>query len=127
MAIESFIVFKLNTFEELAGQVYPTAAPVGDCDPPFAIYTVMSSVPTCDLSGDIVSILDTIRVDLYGDDYDALCALARTVEDALTAECEEYEDLYIFYCHVARGEPDGFDMNMALHRKTLTVAVRYGR
>lgn len=127
MAIESFIVFKLNTFEELAGQVYPTAAPVGDCDPPFVIYTVMSSVPTCDLSGDIVSILDTIRVDLYGDDYDALCALALTVEDALTAECEEYEDLYIFYSHVARGEPDGFDMNMELHRKTLTVAVRYWR
>lgn len=127
MAIESFIVFKLNTVTELFGQIYPTAAPVGDCNPPFAIYTVMSSVPTCDLSGDIVSILDTIRVDLYGNDYDDLCSLARTVEDALTAECEECEELYIFYSHVARGEPDGFDMNMVLHRKTLSVAVRYWR
>lgn len=124
---EDYIVSKLNAVCDLSGQIYPTAAPVGDCDPPFAIYTVMSSVPTRDLSGDTVSILDTIRVDLYGDDYDALCALALTVGDALTAKCEEYEDLYIFYSHVARGEPDGFDMNMELHRKTLTVAVRYWR
>lgn len=125
--VEDYIVSKLNTVCDLSEQIYPTAAPVGDCDPPFVIYTVMSSVPTHDLYGDIVSILDTIRVDLYSDDYDALCALAQTVEDALTSECVEYEDLYIFYSHVSRGEADGFDMNMALHRKTLSVAVRYWR
>lgn len=125
--VENYIVFKLNTVTELSGQIYPTAAPVGDCDPPFAIYTVMSSVPAYDLYGDVVSILDTIRVDLYGDDYDALCALAQTTENSLKAECEEYDDLYVFYSRVSRGEADGFDMNMELHRKTLTVAVRYWR
>lgn len=125
--VEDYILSKLNTICDLSRQIYPTAAPVGDCHPPFVIYTVMSSVPTWDLSGDIVSILDTIRVDLYSDDYDALCALAQTVEDALTSKCEEYEDLYIFYSHVSRGEADGFDMNMELHRKTLSVAVRYWR
>lgn len=125
--VEDYIVSKLNAVCDLSGQIYPTAAPVGDCNSPFVIYTVMSSVPTRDLSGDIVSILDTIRVDLYSDDYDALCSLAQTVEDALTSECEEYEDLYIFYSHVSRGEADGFDMNMELHRKTISVTVRYWR
>lgn len=125
--VESYILSKLDKVSGLSFQVYPTAAPIGDCHPPFAIYTVLGSAPTRDLSHDIVSILDTVRVDLYGDDYDALCALALDVETALLAECEEYDDMYVFSCTVARGEPDGFDMNMELHRKTLSVAVRYWR
>lgn len=125
--VESYIVSKLDTVTELSRQVYPTAAPVGSCHPPFAIYTVVGSAPTRDLSGEIVSILGTIRIDLYSDDYDALCLLAHTVEMALLAENEEYEDMYVFSAAVGRGEPDGFDMNMELHRKTLSVAVRYWR
>lgn len=125
--VESFLVSKLDTIPELSGQIYPTAAPVGSCQPPFAIYTMSGSVPTRDLYGDVVYILDTIRVDLYGDDCDVLCVLAAAAENAVFAECEEYGDIYIFSSSSARGEPDGFDMNMELHRKTLSVAVRYWR
>lgn len=125
--VESYIVSKLDTIADLSNQVYPTAAPVGDCHPPFVIYTVSGSSPTRDLYGDVVSVLDTIRVDLYCDDYDALCELSKAVEAALQTKCEEYKDMYIFSSSVARGEPDGFDMHLELHRKTLSVAVLYWR
>lgn len=125
--VESYIVSKLETIAALAGQIYPTSAPVGDCVPPFAIYTHMGSSINRDLAGEVLFYLDTIRIDLYSDDYDALCVLAAEAEQALFAECEENEDLYVFSCSASGGDPDGFDMNMELHRKTLIAAVRYWR
>lgn len=123
--IESYVVSKLDTITALSGQIYPTAAPVGDCTPPFAIYTVMTHVPTRDMAQKIAFYTDTVRIDLYHDDYDALCAMAAGVEKLLTLQCEDLEYLYIFSCSASGGDPDGFDLTMELHRKTLLVTVRY--
>ena len=125
--VESYIVSKLDTLPELSGQIYPAAAPVGSCVPPFSIYTVMTHVPTRDMAQEIAYYTDTIRIDLYHDDYDALCAMAAEAEDLLTVQCEDLGDLYIFSCAASGGDPDGFDLNLELHRKTLIATVQYWR
>lgn len=125
--IEAWLVSKLDTIPDLAGQIYPAAAPVGSCVPPFAIYTVMTHTPTRDLSQEVAYYTDTIRIDLYHDDYDVLCALAAQTEALLTVQCEDQGDLYIFSCTASGGDPDGFDLNMELHRKTLIATVQYWR
>lgn len=125
MSLETYIVNKLDTLPELSAQIFPTAALVGDCEPPFAIYTPLSSAPDTDLAGDILSVLARVRIDLYGQDYDALCALAEKVPPALRVENAQFGDMYIFYSKAAPSEPDGFDLTMELHRKTLEAAIRY--
>nr|DAG63267.1 MAG TPA: tail component [Bacteriophage sp.] len=125
MNLETYIVNKLDTLPELSAQIFPTAALVGDCEPPFAIYTPLSSSPDTDLAGDIMSVLARVRIDLYGQDYDALCALAEKVPSALRAENAQFGGMYIFYSKAASSEPDGFDLTMELHRKTLEAAIRY--
>lgn len=124
--VEHFIVSKLDTIAELSNQVFPSAVPVGDCEPPFAIYSVVGSVPTTDLSDEIAYYTDTIRVHFLGDDNDVLCSLVKIAETLLSVQCEEFEDIYIFSSCVI-GEPDGFDLNLAMHRKTILVTVRYWR
>lgn len=124
--VENYIASKLDTIAELCKQVYPSAAPVGDCEPPLAIYSVVESAPATDLSGEIAYYTDTIRVHFLGDDIDVLCSLVKIAETLLSVQCEEWEDIYIFSSGVI-GEPDGFDMNLAMHRKTILVTVRHWR
>ena len=124
--VESFIVSKLDTIPELRNQFYPSAAPVGECDPPFSVYSVVNSTPTYDLYGELTYYTDTIRVHFLGDDNDVLCSLVETAEKVLSVKCEEWEEFYIFSSSV-RGEPDGFDMNLSMFRKTVFVTVLYWR
>ena len=122
--VETFIVSKLDTIQELNNQFYPAAAPVGECSPPFSIYSVLESVQTNDLSGNVAYYTDTIRVHFLGDDNDVLRSLVESAEKLLSVQCEEWEEFYIFSSSV-RGEPDGFDMNMSMFRKTVLVTVLY--
>lgn len=125
--IENYIVSKLDTIQALRGHAYPTAAPVGECKPPFAIYTILGHTPTRDIYDNLIYYTDTVRVDLYHDDNDALGAIAAEAEAAMGAQNQEFEDMYIYSCTATGSDPDGFDMNLAMHRKTLSVAVQYWR
>lgn len=127
MVVENYIVSKLDTITALSGQVYPTAAPVGDCAPPFAIYTLLQHVTTRDLYGELAYYTDTVRVDLYHNDNDTLCSIAAEAESCMAAQCEEFGDMYIYSCSASGGDPDGFDRNMELHRKTVDVNIQYWR
>lgn len=37
----------------------------------------------------------------------------------------DFENLYIFAAEVSPGNPDGFDLTMEAHRKSLSYAVTY--
>lgn len=125
--IEAYIVSKLDTIPALSGQIFPAAAPVGECTPPFSIYTPMRRTPNRDMQGEIVFYSDTIRVDFYHDDFDSLCDLTAAAEKVLWAENEDQGELYVFSCRASGGDPDGFDLNLEMHRKTLIVSAQYWR
>lgn len=125
--IDGFLVSELGTIVALKGQFYPAAAPVGDVEPPFCLYTRISGTIQRDLAGDPVFYRDVFRLDLIGDDNDELCLLETEMIAQLSKTNIEFEDLYIFVAEVSPGNPDGFDLTMEAHRKSLSYAVTYWR
>lgn len=125
--IDTYLVSQLGTIEALQGQVYPTAAPVGDLMPPFCIYTRVSGDVERDLSGNPVFYRDVFRLDLCGEDNDALVDLETVVVDILTETGVETDELYIFSATAAPGAPDGFDLTMEAHRRSVAYSVTYWR
>lgn len=125
--IERYLVFELDTFPELTGKNYPVAAPVGETEPPFCLYTRVSSEIQRDFYGEPVFCRDVFRLDLFSDDMDSLCQLERDVIRGLTKECVDAGDgLYIFSVTAAPGA-DGFDMNMEIYRRSVTCTITYWR
>ena len=125
--IEQWFVPKLGTVQDLAGKIYPVAAPVGDTVPPFALYTLQEETAQRDMEGDVVSYTAKIRLDLFCDDNDALCVLAAQAEAALRCQNEDWEEGYIFSSDACRGEPAGFDLRLEVHVQTLAVTIRFWR
>lgn len=125
--IESYLVSKLGTIEPLREQCYPVAAPVGDLEPPFCIYTRVSGEIERDLSEEPVFYRDVFRLDLCGEDTDALFDLEQTVVATLTETGIEAGDLYIFSATAAPGAPDGFDLSIEAHRRSIAYTVTYWR
>ena len=72
--IEKFLVSELDTIAELNHQLYPVAAPVGELEGSFCIYTRVSGEVQRDLMGEPVYCRDVYRLDLYDDDTDTLFA-----------------------------------------------------
>ena len=125
--IDQYLVSKLDTIADLQGQIYPTAAPVGDIEPPFCIYTRVSGEIERDLSGDPVFYRDVFRLDLCGEDNDALVALEAAVTAVLTENGIDADGLYIFSAVAAPGSPDGFEMSLEAHRRSIAYTVTYWR
>lgn len=125
--IEKFLVSELGTIGELRGQIYPVAAPIGDTEGAFCIYTRVSGDIQRDLSGDPVFYRDVYRLDLYDDDTDLLFALEQTVIDRLTKTNVEFDAMYIFSAEAAPGAPDGFDLTIETHQRSISYTVTYWR
>ena len=125
--IEEFLVSELGTIPGLNGQFYPAAAPVGDVGPPFCLYSRISGSIQRDLKGDPVFYRDVYRLDLIGDDNDDLCLLETEMIAQLSKTNIEFENLYIFSAEASPGNPDGFDLSLEAHRKSLSYAVTYWR
>lgn len=125
--IENWIVSKLDTLETLGGQVWPASTPVGSAPVPFCVFAPQSSVPTADLSGNVIFRTDTVKVTLFDDDYDRLVSLAAAAETALTVQQTPAEGGYIFSSTVQQTDPDGFDLTVEQLCRTVLVTVRYWR
>lgn len=125
--IEKFIVSELGTIEPLTGRCYPIAAPIGDEEGIFCIYTRISGDVQRDLRGEPVFYRDVYRLDLVGDDTDALFALERTIADALTKNNVVFEGIYIFSTEATPGAPDGFDFSLSVIQRSLSYSVTYWR
>lgn len=125
--IEEFIVSELGTLDELNGQLYPVAAPVGELEGSFCIYTRVSGDIQRDLEENPVFYRDVFRLDLYNDDTDTLFALEQAVIDHLKKTNVEFDDIYIFSAVAAPGAPDGFDLTMEINQRSLSYTVTYWR
>lgn len=125
--IEKFLVSELGTIEDLNNQFYPVAAPVGELEGSFCIYTRVSGGIQRDLSGEPVFYWDVYRLDLYNEDTDILCPLEQAVIDHLTKTNVEFGELYIFSAVAAPGAPDGFDLTMEINQRSIAYTVTYWR
>ena len=125
--IEKFLVSELGSIAALDGQFWPVAAPVGDAEPPFCLYTRISGTIQRDLTGEPVFYRDVYRLDLLGDDNDALCQLETEMTAQLSKTNVCFGDVYIFAAEASPGNPDGFDLTIEAHRRSLSYAVTYWR
>lgn len=125
--IEKYLVSELGALEELNGQLYPVAAPVGELEGSFCIYTRVSGDIQRDLEENPVFYRDVFRLDLYNDDTDTLFALEQAVIDHLKKTNVEFDDIYIFSAVAAPGAPDGFDLTMEINQRSLSYTVTYWR
>lgn len=125
--IEKFLVSELGTITELNGQFYPVAAPVGELDGSFCIYTRISGEIQRDLTGEPVLYRDVYRLDLCEEDTDLLFKLEQKVMDALTKTNVEFGEIYIFSATAAPGAPDGFDLTIETTLRSISYTVTYWR
>ena len=125
--IEKFLVSELGTIDALNGQFYPVAAPVGDVEGNFCIYTRVSGEIQRDMNNEPVFYRDVYRLDIGGDDTDVLFDLECAVIDALIKENVEFGELYIFSAVAAPGAPDGFDLNLEAVNRSVSYTVTYWR
>lgn len=125
--IDGFLVSELGTITALNGQCYPAAAPIGDVELPFCLYSRTSGTIQRDLTGEPVFYRDVFRLDLVGDDNDELCHLETEMIAQLSKINIEFADIFIFSAEVSPGNPDGFDLSLEAHRKSLSYAVTYWR
>lgn len=125
--IEEFVVSRLDTVEGLRGKVFPTAAPVGGTEAPFAIFRMTKEDQETDMDGEIGVRTAVIRVEFFDDDNDRLCSLLDEAQEAMRAGDEDLGDIYIYRSLSARGEEDDLDQTLDLLIKNLTVTVDYWR
>lgn len=125
--IEKFLVSELGTITELNGQFYPVAAPVGELDGSFCIYTRISGEIQRDLTGEPVLYRDVYRLDLCEEDTDLLFKLEQKVMDTLTKTNVEFGEIYIFSATAAPGAPDGFDLTIETTSRSISYSVTYWR
>lgn len=124
---EKFLVSELGTITMLDSQIYPVAAPVGDVEGCFCLYTRVSGDIHRDMNEEPVFYRDVYRLDLCGDDTDTLFELEQTVVDTLTKNNVEFDTLYIFSAVAAPGAPDGFDLNLEAFHRSVSYTVTYWR
>lgn len=125
--IEKFLVSELGTITELNGQFYPVAAPVGELDGSFCIYTRISGEIQRDLTEEPVLYRDVYRLDLCEEDTDLLFKLEQKVMDTLTKTNVEFGEIYIFSATAAPGAPDGFDLTIETTSRSISYTVTYWR
>lgn len=125
--IEKFIVSELGTIAALKGQIYPVAAPIGDTDGAFCIYTRISGDIQRDLGGNPVFYRDVYRLDLFDEDTDLLFELEQTIIDRLSKSNVEFGDLFVYSAEAAPGAPDGFDLTIETNSRSITYTVTYWR
>ena len=123
--VEQWLVSKVDTVDTLTRKCFPTAAPVGDTVPPFAIYTGQAENVDRDMDSDGVR-RAKIRLDLFDTDNDRLGELTARVQAAVLARDEDIDNLYIYHAW-AETKDKGFDLRLETHVQTLELNVIYWR
>lgn len=122
--IYQYLTGQLNTVPALEGKAYPTTACIDDVEAPFVIYTYKDQTTVSDLSGDVHHYAENILLDFLGLDYDQLHELYRQAESALVvSNYDTGNGEYIFSVNCLSPEPDGFNRETWLLRRTMQVTI----
>lgn len=124
--IYEFVKNRLRAVEGLQGNVFPTGVCIDDIDGAFAVYTLKKRTPVKDLGGEVHHYVEEIVVDFLGTLYDELHELYCGAEEALdVANLDTGSGEYIFSIGCESTEPDAFEPNEALLRRSMLVTVNW--
>lgn len=127
--IYNFVIDRLGSVEGLSETLYPTGVDISeiyttDNDFFFSVYTFKSRTPEYDLGGDLHHYTEEILVDFVGRMYDKLHAAYDAVETAFRVSnvCTDTGE-YIFSVKCSSPQPDAFDIDCDLIRRTMLVTI----
>lgn len=127
--IYDYVVDRLLQADGLGKNVFPVGVNIDDIytadnDFSFTVYTFKSRQPHYDLEGDLHHYTEEVIVDFVGRLYGKIHALYDAVETAFT-ECNVATDTgeYICSAHCSSPEPDAFDVDYGLLRRTMLVTI----
>lgn len=127
--IYDYVVKKLEQAEGLGEYIFPVGVNIDDIytaenDFSFTVYTFKSRVPHYDLEGELHHYTEEVIVDFIGRLYSMIHAHYDAAE-ASFAGCNFVTDSgeYIFFTKCLCPEPDAFDMEYGLLRRTMLVTI----
>lgn len=92
----------------------------------FAVYTIRSRDPEYDLEGDLHHYREDVLVDFIARRYDTVHRLYDRAERKFSSfDPEASEDEYIFSVACSSPEPDAFDPEFGLYRRTMLVRINW--
>lgn len=130
--IYDFIVDRLKSVDSLKGNLFPTGVCIDDIysaddsDFFFAVYTFKSRTPVRDLEGDLHHYVEEVTIDFVGKLYDQLHIRYDAVEAAFQVLNEETQTgEYIYSVTCSSPEPDAFDPDFGLLRRSMLVTIHW--
>ena len=129
--IYDFIANRLKTVEEIGENVFPVGVNIDDIystdsDFSFTVYTFVRRTPEVDLEGEIHHYNEEVLVDFIGYLYQKIHAMYDAVEKAFTvSNLDTGTGEYIFSIRCASPQPDAFDPELGLLRRTMQLTIQW--
>lgn len=131
--IYDFIVDRLKQAEGLGENIFPVGVNIDDIytadnDFAFTVYTFNRRTPEYDLEGDLHHYTDEVIIDFIGRMYHTIHAMYDATEKAFTvSDLDTGAGEYIFSSRCTSPEPDAFDADHGLLRRTMLVTIQWCR
>lgn len=124
--IYEFIKTRLQSVDGLQEKVFPPGVCIDEVEGAFAVYTLKKRTPVRDLSGELHHYVEEVSVDFVGEIYDELHELYCAAEESFNvSNLDTGHGEYIFSVAISSPEPETFDPNYALLRRTMLVYIHW--
>jgi len=129
--IYDFIVERLKQTKELGEDIFPVGVNIDDIytadnDFAFTVYTCIRRTPEYDLEGNLHHYADEVVIDFIGRMYHTIHAMYDAAETSFTvSNLDTGAGEYIFSSRCSSPEPDAFDAEYGLLRRTMQVSIQW--
>lgn len=129
--IYNFVVDRLEQVDGMKDRIFPVGVNIDDIytadnDFFFSVYNFQRRTPEYDLEGDLHHYTEEIVVDFIGRLYDKLHEAYAAVENAFcVGDISTDTGEYIFSVRCSSPQPDAFDPEYGLLRRTMLVTIQW--
>lgn len=127
--IYDFVIARLKGSEGLGEHIFPVGVNIDDIytadnDFSFTVYTFNQRTPEYDLEGNLHHYTEEILIDFIGRRYDRIHAMYDAVEKSIfVSNLDTASGEYVFSARCSSPEPDAFDADHGLLRRTMLVTI----
>lgn len=129
--IYNFVINRLEKAGEPVRNIFPVGVNIDDIytadnDFAFTVYTFKKRTPEYDLEGELHHYTEEVLVDFIGRKYDSIHAMYDAAEKSFTvSDLDTGAGEYIFSAVCSCPEPDAFDVEYGLLRRTMLVTIQW--
>lgn len=129
--IYDYVADKLKAVPQIGENVFPVGVNIDDIyttdlDFSFTVYTFVRRTPEVDLEGDIHHYTEEVLVDFIGHLYGNIHSMYEEVEKAFrVSDLDTGTGEYIYSVRCSSPQPDAFDPELGLLRRTLQLTIQW--